>query len=108
MSSSCISIEITKIEHPFGFNTTREDDAVVIYANKANKSIILSIDREKGDFSYAADRTGPSFGFSTSLVCSIGKDEDGREVFMVMEGVFLVEDGKTFRVIKDNGYRISE
>lgn len=37
---------------------------------------------------------------SCNIVCSVGIDNGGREVFMVKEGVFLLADGDTFKVIK--------
>lgn len=35
-----------------------------------------------------------------SAVCSVGTSEDGYEIFMVKEGVFLLFDGKEFSVLK--------
>lgn len=35
-----------------------------------------------------------------NIVCSVGLDR-GREIFMVKEGVFLLFDGSTFKVLKD-------
>lgn len=88
--------------------------------------LLFSAEEVQGDLSFDAKRVGSSFtsmthrigdklevyvgrvstglDFSVSLVCLVGKDKDGREVFMVKEGVFLLEDGKTFRVIKEDGW----
>lgn len=44
-------------------------------------------------------RIGDPMVASCNMVCSIGMD-NGREVFMVKEGVFLLADGDTFKVIK--------
>lgn len=35
-----------------------------------------------------------------NIVCSVGVDRN-REIFMVKEGVFLLFDGSTFKVLKD-------
>ena len=35
-----------------------------------------------------------------SAVCSVGTDENGYEIFMVKEGIFLLFDGKEFSVLK--------
>lgn len=40
---------------------------------------------------------------TVSHVCSVGLDENKREVFLVKEGVFLLSDGKTFKVLKQDG-----
>lgn len=43
-----------------------------------------------------------------SIVCSIGTTDDGYEVFMVKEGVFLLFDGYEFSVLKEHGKILSK
>lgn len=48
-----------------------------------------------------ANRVGRGLTATANIVCSVGYD-DGREIFMVKEGIFLLADGQMFRVIRSN------
>lgn len=46
-------------------------------------------------------RAAPTLRVSVSCVCSVGLDADGYEAFVVKDGVFLLADGKTYKVVKN-------
>lgn len=63
--------------------------------------------RLSADMSNAVTSLGPRLSDLTkrlkvrcSAVCSVGTDEDGYEIFMVEDGVFLLYDGNEFSVLK--------
>ena len=45
---------------------------------------------------------GPASDPMVSMICLVGVRPDGREVFMVKDGVFLVGKGEIYRVIKED------
>lgn len=47
-------------------------------------------------------RIGSGLHASVSLVCSVNMDVINGEAFMVKEGVFLLSDGESFKVVVEN------
>lgn len=81
MSNACIDISVKRVDAP----------------------ISLSIIRQGDYLSYSVKRKGANLNIAVSPICSVGLIKDGREVFLVKDGIFLLQEGKTFRVIKENG-----
>lgn len=63
-----------------------------------NEPLIIAVEQAEF-FSAIVSLVNEPMVASCNMVCSIGMD-NGREVFMVKEGVFLLADGDTFKVIK--------
>ena len=62
----------------------------------------VSVERYLPQMRINVGASTPSLRVAVSHVCSVGLDENKREVFMVKEGVFLLSDGKTFEVLKQD------
>jgi hypothetical protein len=104
MNGTCIDISVSRVGIPLLFSAERVQDELSFDAKRVGSSIAFITHRIGDELEVYVGRVSTGLDFSVSLVCSVGKDKDGREVFMVKEGVFLLEDGETFRVIKEDGW----
>lgn len=101
MNGTCIDISVSRVGIPLLFSAERSLNELSFGAKRVGGSIALITHRIGDELDVSAYRVSTGLDFSVSLVCSVGKDEDGREIFMVKEGVFLLVDGETFNVIKN-------
>lgn len=98
--TSCIDIVANRIDHPLQLQMERVGDGLTFGISKANESPILVASRSSEEMSLGVARMGQPMSLNCSLVCVI-EFNDGYEAFMVEEGVFLLSDGATLRVIKE-------
>ena len=101
--NSCIDILVRRVSDILSFGSKRLGERLSFMAERTGREISFRTERIDDSFVFNASRVGQPISFHCSLVCSVGYDDDGYEVFLVKEGVFLLSDGLTYRVIKQNG-----
>ena len=89
MNTSCVQIEINHSPSTIKFNI-----------NKIT-NISTSVDYY-GGINVTSEYRGTKIQFSCGIVCSVGLNKDSHEVFRTSDGVFLLEDGQTFKVLRGN------
>lgn len=101
--NSCIDILVRRVSAILSFGSKRLGEGLSFMSERFGHGISFRTERIDDSFVFNAPRVGQPISFHCSLVCSVGYSDDGYEVFLVKEGVFLLSDGLTYRVIKQNG-----
>lgn len=89
MNTSCVQIDITHIPSTTEFTISKMTN------------IDTSVDYY-GGINVVSEYKGTKIQFSCGIICSVGINKDSHEVFRTSDGVFLLEDGQTFKVLRGN------
>lgn len=94
----CLSTNISRANTPLVLSVYGLKGSSASF-NDATQHLFASMSRAVASPSIKTSVASHKMRVGVSCLCSVGLD-NGRELFMVKDGVFLLSDGKTFKVIK--------
>lgn len=102
MGRTCVDISVGRASAALDFDVRRRGEPSRVDVRRKGKDIALDVEQKNAVLAVGVNGIGPSSDPMVSMICLVGVRPDGREVFMVKEGVFLVGKGEIYRVIKED------
>lgn len=102
MRRTCVEISVGRASAALDFDVRRRGESSRTDVRRIGKDIALDVELKNAVLAVGVNGRGPSSNPYVSMICLVGVRPDGREVFMVKDGVFLVGKGEIYRVIKED------
>lgn len=100
---SCIVVSIHRKDENINTLITKIGDPFIVELIYNNLEISPIIYRIGESLNITTEKKNPILNIRCSILCSVGAVDDSYEVFEASDGVFMLYDGESFKVIKENG-----
>lgn len=75
----------------------------IISTYKRNENINTSTTKVGGFLNITTKKKNAEINIRCSILCSVGAMDDRYEIFEAADGVFMLYDGESFKVLKEDG-----
>lgn len=100
---SCLVVSIHRKDETINTLITKIGDPFIVELIYNNLEISPIIHRIGESLNITTKKKNPILNISCSILCSVGAADDRYEVFEASDGVFMLYDGESFKVIKEDG-----
>lgn len=100
---SCLIVNIHRKDENINTLITKIGDPFIVELIYNNLEISPIIHRIGGSLNITTEKKNPILNIRCSILCSVGAVDNIYEVFEASDGVFMLYDGESFKVIKEDG-----
>lgn len=100
---SCLVVSIHRKEENINTLITKIGDPFIVELIYNNLEISPIIHRIGESLNITTKKKNPILNINCSILCSVGAMDDKYEVFKASDGVFMLYEGESFKVIKEDG-----
>lgn len=100
---SCLVVSIHRKEENINTLITKIGDPFIVELIYNNLEISPIIHRIGESLNITTEKKTPILNIKCSILCSVKTLNDGYEVFEASDGVFILYDGESFKVVKEDG-----
>lgn len=100
---SCLIVSIHRKDESINTLITKIGDPFIVELVYNNLEISPIIHRIGESLNITTEKKNPILNIRCSVLCSVGAVDDRYEVFEASDGVFMLYDGESFNVIKEDG-----
>lgn len=100
---SCLVVSIHRKDENISTLITKIGDPFIVELIYNNLEISPIIHRIGESLNIITEKKNPILNIRCSILCSVGAADDRYEVFEASDGVFMLYDGESFKVIKEDG-----
>lgn len=101
--TSRLNISIHKKEKNINTLITKIGAPFIVEPTYNNLEISPRIHRIGESLNITTEKKNPILNIGCSILCSVTIVDDGYEVFKASDGVFVLYDGESFKVIEEDG-----
>lgn len=100
---SCLVVSINRKKENINTLITKVGDPFIVELICNNLEISPIIHRIGESLNITTENKNPILNIRCGILCSVGAIDDRYEVFESADGVFMLYDGESFNVIKEDG-----
>lgn len=100
---SCLVVSIHRKDENINTIITKIGDSLIVELIYNNLEISPIIHRIGESLNITTKNKNPILNIRCSILCSVGAVDNRYEVFEASDGVFMLYDGESFKVMKEDG-----